>query len=78
MVESLVDALIERLAAGDADGFWDVIKGYEDAKNVCGVSPFYLTLKLVGPVEGEQAGYAVCPADDHNTSVVSVCGMVFG
>ncbi len=72
------DALIARLAAGDADGFWDVIKEYEDAKNVCGVSPFYLTLKLVGPVEGEQAGYAVCPADDQNTSVVSVCGMVFG
>ncbi len=36
---------------------------YEDAKNVCGVSPFFLTLKLVGPVEGEQAGYAICPAD---------------
>jgi AmmeMemoRadiSam system protein B len=72
------DALIERLAAGDADGFWDVIKEYEDAKNVCGVSPFYLTLKLVGPVEGEQSGYAVCPADEQNTSVVSVCGMVFG
>ena len=72
------DTLIERLSAGDADGFWDVIKRYEDAKNVCGVSPFYLTLKLVGPVEGEQAGYAVCPADEKNTSVVSVCGMVFG
>ena len=72
------DALIERLAAGDADGFWNVIKRYEDSKNVCGVPPFYLTLKLVGPVEGEQAGYAVCPADEQNTSVVSVCGMVFG
>ncbi|HEY53608.1 MAG TPA: AmmeMemoRadiSam system protein B [Caldilineae bacterium] len=72
------DALIERLAAGDANGFWDVIKRYEDSKNVCGVAPFYLSLKLAGPVEGEQAGYAVCPADQNNTSVVSVCGMVFG
>jgi AmmeMemoRadiSam system protein B len=72
------DELMALLAAGDADGFWRFIQSVEDSKNVCGVSPFYLTLKLVGPVEGEQAGYAVCPADQHNTSVVSVCGMVFG
>ena len=72
------DELMAHLAAGDADGFWRFIKSVEDSKNVCGVSPFYLTLKLVGPVEGEQAGYAVCPADQNNTSVVSVCGMVFG
>ena len=25
----------------------------------------------------EQFGYATCPADDANTSVVTVCGLVF-
>ena len=72
------DELIHHLAAGDVDGFWRFIQQTEDRNNVCGVSPFYLTLKLLGHAEGRRAGYAVCPADDHNTSVVSVCGMVFG
>ena len=72
------EELIHHLAAGDAEGFWRFIQQTEDRNNVCGVSPFYLTLKLLGHVEGRGAGYAVCPADDHNTSVVSVCGMVFG
>ncbi len=72
------EELIGHLCAGDAEGFWRFIQRTEDRNNVCGVSPFYLTLKLLGPVEGQRAGYAVCPADDHNTSVVSVCGVLFG
>lgn len=72
------DALRGYLAAGDAEGFWQFIKAGEDGMNVCGVSPFYLTLKLLGAAEGQHAGYAVCPADAQDTSVVSVCGMVFG
>lgn len=72
------EELMHHLAAGDAEGFWRFIQQTEDRNNVCGVSPFYLTLKLLGPVEGHRAGYAVCPADDRNTSVVSICGMVFG
>lgn len=72
------EELIGYLAAGDAGGMLGFIRGVEDRNNVCGVTPFYLALKLVGPVEGQRAGYAVCPADEHNTSVVSVCGMVFG
>ncbi len=77
-LRALDDEMLAYLSAGDAEGFWSMIKGIEDKNNVCGVSPFYLTLNIVGPVEGEQAGYAVCPADEDNTSVVSVCGMVFG
>lgn len=77
-LRELDEELIGRLCAGDAEGFWQVIRREQDQTNVCGVSPFYLTLKLVGQVEGERAGYAICPADEHNTSVVSVCGMVFG
>lgn len=72
------DELIGHLATGDAEAFLSFIQGIDDRNNVCGVSPFYLMLKLVGQVEGQRAGYAVCPADEHNTSVVSVCGMVFG
>lgn len=72
------DNLIGYLQTGDAEGMLSFIRQIEDRNNVCGVSPFYWMLKLVGPVEGQRAGYTVCPADEHNTSVVSVCGMVFG
>ncbi|NOZ71707.1 MAG: AmmeMemoRadiSam system protein B [Chloroflexi bacterium] len=72
------EELISLLAAGDADGFWRSIQRVQDRNNVCGVSPFYLTLKLVGTVSGERSGYAICPADEKNTSVVSVCGIVYG
>ncbi len=72
------DDLLGYLATGDADGLLGYIRRIDDRNNVCGVSPFYWMLKLAGPVEGQRAGYAICPADEHDTSVVSVCGMVFG
>jgi len=34
-------------------------------------------LRLLGQSQGERAGYAVCPADAANTSVVTVTGMMF-
>lgn len=70
------DGVIERICAGDADGFYSVIQRVEDRHNVCGLSPVYLTLKLLENAEGERMAYAVCPADDNNTSVVTVCGVV--
>lgn len=68
--------VIERMCAGDADGFYSVIQRVEDRHNVCGLSPVYLTLKLLENAEGERVAYAVCPADETNTSVVTVCGVV--
>ena len=72
------DAMLAHLVAGDAEGFWRFIAGIEDRNNVCGVSPFYLTLKYVQAAEGQRAGYAMCAADGANSSVVSICGMIFG
>jgi hypothetical protein len=69
--------LIGQMAAGDADGFFGAIHRVRDRNNVCGVAPIYLTLRLLGAVEGLPVGYAVCPADDSDTSVVTVGGMVF-
>lgn len=79
--QGIVDAdrgLMSELAAGRADGFFGAIKRVRDRNNVCGVSPFYLMLKLLGSVEGQTVAYDQCPADAGNTSLVSVCGMVFG
>lgn len=69
-------SVIERMCAGDAEGFYSVIQRVEDRHNVCGLSPVYLTLKLLENAEGERVAYAVCPADENNTSVVTVCGVV--
>ena len=77
-IRRLDDELLGHLAAGDAEGFWQRIRSVRDETNVCGVAPFYLTLKAAGPVEGRPAGYAVCPADERGESVVTVGGMVLG
>lgn len=73
--------LIRQMAAGHADGFFESIRQVRDRNNVCGVAPIYLTLQLLqrlgGAVAGEAAGYASCPADDRNTSTVTVGGMLF-
>lgn len=80
------DALIDAVCRLDSAGFLHEIEHTQDANNVCGVSPIYLTLRLLesdggsggtasGAAVGERCGYAVCPADEDQTSVVSVCGV---
>ena len=77
-IRRLDDEMLGHLAAGDPEGFWQVIRRVRDAHNVCGVAPFYLSLHTVGPVEGHRAGYEVCPADENKTSVVTIGGVVLG
>lgn len=70
--------LMAHLAAGSPADFFGAIQRVRDSNNVCGVSPFYLLLRLLGEAEGRTAAYDQCPADGQNTSLVSVCGMIFG
>lgn len=76
-LRSADDELIAAMRAGDAVGFFAAIRRVENRNNVCGVAPIYLMLRLLGASHGEPAGYAVCPADERNTSVVTVAGMMF-
>jgi hypothetical protein len=69
--------LLATMGAGDATAFYRAISTINDAHNVCGVAPIYLTMRLLGNVEGTAAGYATCPADNDNTSVVTVGGMIW-
>jgi hypothetical protein len=69
--------LVAAMQAGAAKEFFAAISRAQDRNNVCGVAPIYLTMKLLDGSRGEQFGYAVCPADEHNTSVVTVTGMFF-
>lgn len=79
MIADADEALIDRMRAGDAEGFFDNIRRIENGNNVCGTAPIYLTLKLLEATRNIAAGcargYAHCPADDAETSIVSVCGV---
>lgn len=69
------DELITAMCQGNAEGFAAAIQRVEDENNVCGVSPIYMTLRLLAPLSGSSHGYAVCPADTQRTSVVTICGV---
>ena len=69
--------LIDQMRRASALGFFESIRRVRDRNNVCGVSPVYLTLRLLEATRGELHGYASCPADSAGTSAVTVCGMVF-
>ncbi|MEM7031193.1 MAG: AmmeMemoRadiSam system protein B [Chloroflexota bacterium] len=72
------DQLLNPVYAGDADAFFEVIRAEQDSRNVCGTSPIYLAMKIMGDVQGEIVAYDRCSADDQDTSYVSVCGVTFG
>lgn len=69
--------LLDHLCMGDADGFFDSIRRIHNQHNVCGTTPGYLALKLMGNVHGYEMAYQSCPADEQNTSAVTVAGVVY-
>ncbi len=71
------EALLARMADGDADGFFAALQSVDDRNNVCGLPPIYLALRLLGVTRGETVAYDQCPADEGNTSWVSVAGLVW-
>lgn len=76
-LSTLDNELMAVIARGDAEGFFRMVKQEGDRTKVCGLSPIYLALRLLGETRGEITGYDQCPADHQGTSFVSICGMVF-
>ncbi len=70
------DARVERIAAGDADGFWNLLmeRGDDDLK-WCGSSPIYTFLRSVPEARGHRLAYEQWNIDD--ASVVSFGAMSF-
>jgi AmmeMemoRadiSam system protein B len=66
------------LMAGDGEAFFRAIAAIRNRHNVCGVTPGYLALKLMGQVQGQLTAYQSCPADEANRSAVTIAGVVFG
>ncbi len=74
-VEARDAARIARLAAGDAGGFWDLVKENRDDLKWCGSSPIYTFLKAVPQARGQLRRYEQWNIDER--SVVSFAGVSF-
>ena len=70
------ERLLDSVYNGDAEGFFEKLKAEGDRRNVCGLPPIYLTLRLLGETSGKPAGYALCPADVQGTSFVTITGVI--
>jgi AmmeMemoRadiSam system protein B len=66
---------IERMEAGDARGFWDLVQPEHDELKWCGSSPVYSFLKCVPHAKGKLQRYEQWNIDEQ--SVVSFAGMTF-
>jgi AmmeMemoRadiSam system protein B len=66
---------IERVNAGDAAGFWDLVKENQDDLKWCGSSPLYTFMKAVPEARGTLRGYEQWNIDER--SVVSFGAMAF-
>jgi hypothetical protein len=70
------DALLKDICRGDVDDFYGQIEAERDRRNICGLPPIYLALQILGQTHGQITGYEICPADETNTSGVSVAGVM--
>lgn len=70
------EQLLGSVCQGDAGVFFRQIQAEGDRRNICGLPPIYLTLKILGQTHGQVTGYEICPADQANTSSVSVAGVL--
>jgi AmmeMemoRadiSam system protein B len=66
---------IERIAQGDADGFWELVQRNQDELRWCGAAPLYAFLRAIRPARGELLRYEQWNIDA--ASVVSFAGLGF-
>jgi AmmeMemoRadiSam system protein B len=74
-VEQADRARIDRMEAGDARGFWDLVQHKRDHLKWCGSSPVYTFLQAVPSARGRLRHYQQWNIDED--SVVSFAGMEF-
>jgi AmmeMemoRadiSam system protein B len=74
-VEQRDRARIDRISAGDARGFWDLVQQNQDDLKWCGSAPIYTFLKILPQARGELLQYQQWNIDEE--SVVSFAGLQF-
>lgn len=71
------DVLIDAICTGDAEAVFQNIRAEKDSRNVCGLPPIYMAMRVLGETHGTLTGYDRCPADTNDTSFVSICGVIW-
>jgi MEMO1 family protein len=66
---------LDRVTAGDAEGFWGLLSDGGDELKWCGASPLYTFLRAAGPVRGDLLEYEQWNIDPE--SVVSFAAVAF-
>jgi AmmeMemoRadiSam system protein B len=69
-------SLIDAVGRGDGERFYQEVAAVEDRNRICGFSSIYLMLRYLESARGIQIAYDHCPADNEDTSLVSICGML--
>ncbi|MBS21441.1 MAG: AmmeMemoRadiSam system protein B [Chloroflexi bacterium] len=70
---------LSAIEKGNPDDFFNTSAEESDARKICGLTPIYLMGKVLDGCKGYSVGYDQCPADEQNTSVVSIAGtLLFG
>lgn len=68
--------LIAAILNGDAAEFFRQIWTVQDRNRICGFAPLYLMLRFLEATGGIEVAYDQCPADQADTSLVSICGLL--
>jgi len=68
--------LIEIISSGLAEDLFTEIEGERNRRHVCGFTPIYLALSILG-IRGTPLGYEQCPASADGGSLVSICGVLY-
>lgn len=68
--------LITAAIDGDAESWYEQIAAVSDRNRICGFAPTYMLLRYLGQTSGMQVAYDQCPADNQDTSLVSICGLL--
>jgi hypothetical protein len=68
--------LLRHVEAGDAEGFFSAIASDGNARNVCGVAPVYVALRL-GEGPGDLLRYGQGRIHPESGSVVSFAALAF-
>ncbi len=68
--------LTSAITRGSAAEFYDRIFAVHDRNRICGFAPLYHMLSYLNATTGTRIAYDQCPADQMDTSLVSICGLL--
>lgn len=68
--------LMSAVMRGSAAEFYSRIHSIHDRNRICGFAPLYHMLRYLDATTGTQIAYDQCPADQMDTSLVSICGLL--